>query len=160
MLRSLFIHREVREKGGAYGGYALYNSESGVFSFASFRDPHIVGTLTTFNGAASFIRSGQYTDEDVKEAILQVCSEIDTPDTPGQGARRAFYRKILSLADETREQFKRQLIAMDRDQVLEVAEKYFRDVEAKRAVAVISGEDKLKSANDRLGDNPLTLFKI
>ncbi|MEE8399652.1 MAG: insulinase family protein, partial [Desulfobacterales bacterium] len=160
MLRSLFIHREVREKGGAYGGYALYNSESGMFGFSSYRDPHVVDTLSAFEAAASFIRSGQYTDEDVKEAILQVCSDIDRPDAPGHTASRAFFRKIVSLTDETREQYKTQLLRTDRNRVIAVAEKYFSDVEDKQAVAVISGEEKLKSANEKLADNPLELFKI
>lgn len=160
MLQSLFIHREVREKGGAYGGYAQYNSEDGIFGFASYRDPHIVGTLAAFKEAATFIRSGRYTDEDVKEAVLQVCSDIDRPDAPGHRASRAFYRKILSLTDETREQFKKQLLTTNRNRVLAVAEKYFSDVEEKQAVAVISGEEKLKSANERLTGNPLELFKI
>ncbi len=35
-------------------------------------------------------RSGNYSDEDVKEAILQVCSEIDKPDPPGPGRQEGF----------------------------------------------------------------------
>jgi Zn-dependent M16 (insulinase) family peptidase len=58
LLRSMYLHREIREKGGAYGGFALYNAEDGLFSFGSYRDPHIVGTLKTYSRAADFIRSG------------------------------------------------------------------------------------------------------
>ena len=39
MLRSMYLHREIREKGGAYGGFSLYNAEDGLFSFGSYRDP-------------------------------------------------------------------------------------------------------------------------
>lgn len=160
MLRSLYIHREIREKGGAYGGYAMYSTESGLFSLASYRDPHIVATLSAFDGATSFIRSGNYTDEDVKEAILQVCSDIDTPDPPGPGAIRAFARKIVSLSDETRMDFKKQLLTLTREKVLHVAEKYFEGVEDKAAVAVISETEKLEAANEKLSDRPLALYKI
>ena len=96
ILRSMYLHREVREKGGAYGGFALYNPEDGLFSFASYRDPHIVATLGAFDGAMAFIRSGDFTPEDIKEAVLQVCSEIDKPDPPGMAARKAFFRSTLS----------------------------------------------------------------
>ena len=51
ILRSLFLHREIREKGGAYGGFALYNIENGLFSFASYRDPHILETLNVYERA-------------------------------------------------------------------------------------------------------------
>lgn len=160
MLRSMYLHREIREKGGAYGGFALYNSEDGLFSFASYRDPHICATLDAFDGAGSFIRSGDYDDEDIKEAILQVCSEIDKPDTPAAEARKAFYRKIIGLSDEARRRFKEQLLGLTRDKVMAVAEKYFDSGSGKKAVAVISGEEKLNEENKKLPDNPLKVYRI
>jgi Zn-dependent M16 (insulinase) family peptidase len=160
MLRSMYLHREIREKGGAYGGFALYNPEDGLFSFASYRDPHIISTLNVFENAAAFIRSGRFSDEDVNEAILQVCSDIDKPDPPGPAARKAFYRKIVSLSDDMRSRFKGQLLELTRTQVVTAAEKYFDEKETKKAVAVISGEEKLKAANEKLSGNPLTLYRI
>ena len=160
ILRALYLHREIREKGGAYGGFAIYNSEDGLFCFGSYRDPHIFSTLKVYDGARDFIRSKNYSNEDIKEAILQVCSEIDKPDPPGSAAKKAFFRKIVSLSDEAREQFKKKLLALTRDQVITVAEKYFDDSNDKQAVAVISSEDRLKAANEKLTDNPLELYRI
>jgi len=160
ILRSMYLHREIREKGGAYGGFAVYNPESGLFGFGSYRDPHIVETLHAYKGAAVFIKSDDYGDQDIKEAIFQVCSEIDKPDPPGPAARKAFYRTIMSLSDESRNRFKKRLLSLTRAQVNQVAEKYFDQAGAGQAVAVISSEDKLKAANERFGDNPLTLYKI
>jgi hypothetical protein len=160
ILRSMYLHREIREKGGAYGGFALYSPEDGLFSFASYRDPHIVSTLEAFDNAAAFIRSGSFSDEDVKEAILQVCSEIDKPDPPGPAARKAYYRKLISLGDEMRIRFKSRLLSLTRGQVMQAAGKYFDKNETQKAVAVISGEDKLKAANEKLTGKPLKLNRI
>lgn len=160
LLRSLYLHREIREKGGAYGGFALYNSREGVFSMASYRDPHIVNTLEVFNKAADFIRSGRYTDEDIKEAILQVCQVIDKPDTPGAAGRKAFFRGLISLSDETREQYKIGLLSLNRKNVIRAAEKYFDWQNNAPSVAVIAGEEQLKDANDKLGEQALTLQTI
>ena len=160
LLRSLYLHREIREKGGAYGGFALYNPEDGLFSFASYRDPRLVATLDVFAAAARFIRKGSFSDDDVNEAILQVCSEIDKPDPPGPAARKAFYRKIISLSDDMRKQFKTRLLNLTRQQVMQAAEKYFNDNEIHQAVAVISGEEKLKAANKKLGNRALELHRI
>jgi len=160
ILRSMYLHREIREKGGAYGGFALYSPEDGLFCFASYRDPHIVSTLKAFDNAAAFIRSGGFGEEDVKEAILQVCSEIDKPDPPGPAARKAFYRNIIFLTDDMRAQYKSRLLSLSRKQVILAAEKYFDGDEDKQAVAVISGEEKLKAANVTLSANPLTLKRI
>jgi hypothetical protein len=159
LLRSLYLHREIREKGGAYGGFALYNSEDGMFCLASYRDPHIVATLDVFQGAAGFICGGTLSETDVKEAVLQVCSEIDKPDPPGPAARKAFFRKIVSLSDDLRARFKQRLIALTRRQVMAVAERYFGEGLQHCSVAVIGSEENLREANKRLKE-PLEIFKI
>jgi Zn-dependent M16 (insulinase) family peptidase len=160
ILRSMYLHREIREKGGAYGGFAVYNSEDGLFSFASYRDPHIVSTLNVFDQAAQFIRSGDYSEEDINEAILQICADIDKPDAPGAAARKAFYREIISLSDEARQDYKERILALTRKQVLGTAEKYFDSQNQAKAVAVISGEQQLKTANQNMSAHPLELHRI
>jgi len=160
MLRSLFLHREIREKGGAYGGFALYNTENGLFSFASYRDPHILETLDVYERASEFMTSGNYQEEDVKEAILQVCSDIDKPDPPGPAARKSFYRRMISMTDEARRRFKQGLLKLKKKDVLETAQRYFEPGRVSCGVAVISSEDRLKQANEKIPENPLRLYKI
>ena len=160
MLRSLFIHREIRERGGAYGGYAMYNPEDGVFAFASYRDPHIVRTLSVFADAERFIRDGAYDSEDVKEAILQVCADMDRPEPPGQAARRAFYREIIGLSDEARKRFKEGVLGLTPDSIRAAAGRYFDPDRDDRAVAVVSGEEQLRAANAVLGDRSLNIRRI
>ena len=161
LLRSKYLHREIREKGGAYGGFALYNAEDGIFSLASYRDPHIIATLNAFKGACDFIRNGQYSDEDVREAILQVCSDIDKPDTPSTAARKSFYRKMVGLSDDVRREYKKRLLSLTLKDIRAAAEVYFDPNTMASSVAVISGKEKLEQANKHLkGDLPLTLQAI
>ncbi len=160
ILRSLFLHREIREKGGAYGGSALYNMENGLFSFASYRDPHILETLDVYERAFEFISSGKYCDEDIKEAILQVCSDIDKPDPPGPAAKKSFYRKIVSMKDEERRRFKKRLLELKKKDVVETAQRYFGAESGPCGVAVISSDDRLNQANGKMPDRPLSLHKI
>jgi len=160
LLRSLYLHREIREKGGAYGGFALYSPEGGIFSLASYRDPHVVATLNVYRGASDFLLSGNYEDEDIKEAVLQVCSEIDKPDPPGPAARKAFYRRIVGVSDQVRRRFKQNLLGITRRQVRQTAGKYFSRGHTPHAVAVISGPEQLEAANRQLQPNPLKLNRI
>jgi Zn-dependent M16 (insulinase) family peptidase len=163
ILRSLFLHREIREKGGAYGGFAIYNTEEGIFSFGSYRDPHIIRTLDVYDKACEYIMKGDYTQTDVKEAILQVCSEIDKPETPGPAAMKAFYRDIARLTDEIRRQFKDRLLRLDRHRVQAIARKYF-DLDRRQAgVSVISSKTSLEQANqilEKAGQAPIALHRI
>ena len=163
LLRALFLHREIREKGGAYGGFALYNMEEGIFSFSSYRDPHIKRTLDVFADACDFIVQGRFTQTDVKEAILQVCSDIDKPETPAPSAMKAFYRQITRLSDDIRKGFKDALLGMDKQKVMETAARYFFRDEADKGISVISSKMLLKQANQALeseGRAPLSLHKI
>ncbi len=159
MLRSLYLHREIREKGGAYGGFAVYDPEDGVFSLASYRDPQLAATLEVFQRSGEFVGSGAFDDTDVKEAILQVCAEIDKPDPPGPAARKAFYRQIVKLSDDLRLRFKQRLIALSRAEVCAAAERYFSQGLAGSSVAVIAGEAALRDANFKLKE-PLELHRI
>ncbi|MBU1697937.1 MAG: insulinase family protein [Proteobacteria bacterium] len=162
ILRSMYLHREIREKGGAYGGFAIYNSEEGLFSFGSYRDPHIKRTLDVYKNACDFIVNGDYSQTDVKEAILQICSEIDKPETPGPSAMKAFYRDITKLDDTIRQQFKDSLLQLDKKRIRIIAEKYFTIDESLKGTAVISSKKILEQANLQLGaeEKQLNLFKI
>jgi len=160
LLRSLYLHREIREKGGAYGGFALYNPETGLFSLASYRDPHIAQTLKVYDGVPEFLNSASFSGEDIKEAVLQVCSEIDKPDPPGPGARKAFWRMIVKLQDEQRLAYKQELLQITKDRVLTVAERYFTNIQANSGVAVIAGKEQLEHANTQLKNNTLEIKAI
>ncbi len=162
ILRSLYLHREIREKGGAYGGFAIYNSEEGIFSFGSYRDPHIKRTLDVYKKACSYIVNGDYTGTDIKEAILQVCSEIDKPETPGPAAMKAFYRDITKLDNDIRQQFKDALLKLDKKAIQTVAQKYFTIDETCKGTSVISNKANLEKANEQLRKDgrQLSLFKV
>ena len=162
ILRSMYLHREIREKGGAYGGFAIYNPEEGLFSFGSYRDPHIKRTLDVYKNACDFIVNGDYSQNDVKEAILQVCSEIDKPETPGPSAMKAFYRDITKLDDTIRRQFKDSLLQLDKKRIQTIAQKYFTIDESLKGTAVISSKESLEQANLQFEaqGKQLNLFKI
>jgi len=160
ILKSSFLHREIREKGGAYGGFAIYQLENGLFAYGSYRDPHIVNTLKVYEDASAFITSGDYTEENIKESILQICADIDRPDTPSSAALKSFYRKLIHLTDDMRRAFKSRLLQLNKEQVIQTAHKYFGKDKKPTSVAVISNEGALKDANIKISENPLTLYKI
>lgn len=148
MLRSLYLHREIREKGGAYGGFAIYSTQEGIFSFGSYRDPNIRRTIKVFQEACDFILTGDYSEQDIKEAVLQVCAEIDKPETPGPAAIKAFYRDVLMLTDERRKSFKSELLALDMPTIKACAQRYFKAADTGKGTAVISGKELLRAANE------------
>lgn len=158
LLRAEFLHREIREKGGAYGGMAGYNASAGLFSLLSYRDPHLERTLTVYEQAVEWVISGQFEPVSVEEAILAVFSDLDKPLSPaGLGAHEfACQRRGITL--EMRNRFRQQLLKVDRAALIKVAERYLRHGEA--AVAVLASEGALKRANEILGESVLEIQRI
>jgi presequence protease len=164
LLRSLYLHKEIREKGGAYGGFAMYNSENGIFSFASYRDPNIQRTIDIYGNSCDFIKQPDaYSNDDVKEAILQVCADIDKPETPGPASINAYYRSIVGLSDDIRENFKQKLLSITKQEIKDVADKYFDSSDSNnKGTVVISSKEMLENANKELktGKTPFKIKKI
>ena len=158
ILRSQYLHKEIREKGGAYGAYSVSDNEDGLFHFLSYRDPHVLNTLEVYKKASDFICSGKFVQDDIKEAIIQVCSEIDKPDSPGALAKKAFYRKIVSLTDEMRTLYKERILNITKDQVIEVANKYFTNNFTNSSIGIISNKEKLINTKEKISS--LTISEI
>ncbi|MEZ4549539.1 MAG: hypothetical protein R2874_03415 [Desulfobacterales bacterium] len=76
MLRSCSC-TEIREKGGAYGGLPSIEMDNGRdYCFCFLPGPAHCQHLNVYDAASTFIVSSNYTEEDIKEAILQVCADV------------------------------------------------------------------------------------
>jgi len=147
LLRSLYLHKEIREKGGAYGAFATADLEDGLFHLISYRDPHIRQTLTTYANVSDYLCNGDYNDNDIKEAILQLCSDIDRPDTPAAKARKSFWRKLTGMTNDDRKAYKEKVLSVTRSQVVEVSKKYFQNLNERGMIGLVSGAEKVKEFN-------------
>lgn len=159
LLKSIYLHREIREKGGAYGGLASFSSESGVFSMASYRDPHVAETFAVFDKARHYLTVETFDENDVTDAILQVASDLGKPHTPSAMARLAFMCEVTGLTDANRQAFKQGVLDTNKEKIVNVAAKYFADGNPVNRAA-ISNREKLQQANAILGANALELHNI
>jgi len=138
VLSSLFLHREIREKGGAYGGGASQNGD-GIFSFYSYRDPSCVNTLDAFAKSYEWLTSSaSFSDRDVEEALLSLFSEIDAPRRPSsKGLSELLGRSTF----EQRQLYRERLLQATKKDVVEVAERYLNPtVLSSSPVSVIGPE--------------------
>jgi len=60
LLTNGFLHREIREKNGAYGGGCLLSAKKGVFAFYSYRDPSYEATLDSFEKSLRWLLSSEF----------------------------------------------------------------------------------------------------
>jgi Zn-dependent M16 (insulinase) family peptidase len=123
-LRDTFLHRELREKGGAYGGFAQAGTASGTFYFGSYRDPNIVRTYDVYDRAAKWVNEGEVDAEALKEAILGACGDVDPLESPDIKGRRESTNKLTGFTREERERFKQRLLQVSEDDMRRVARSY------------------------------------
>ena len=88
LLSAKFLHSEIREKGGAYGGGATAGSgrsspstvfnqfdaycPTGAFTYYSYRDPNSLDTFSVFNQSADWVLGDNFGQAEVEEAVLRV----------------------------------------------------------------------------------------
>lgn len=112
-----FLHREIREKGGAYGGGASLGAN--LLRFYSYRDPGTTTTLQAFDAAGHWAAGGSFTDRDIDEAKLAVFQKIDEPVPPPSHGLNFFQ---TGITPEMRQARREGLLAVSRQDVVEVAE--------------------------------------
>uniref|UniRef100_A0A665XG66 Presequence protease, mitochondrial n=1 Tax=Echeneis naucrates TaxID=173247 RepID=A0A665XG66_ECHNA len=108
MMTAKFLHGEIREKGGAYGGGARMGG-GGLFSFYSYRDPNTAQTLSAFRKGVDWAKSGQFTQQDIDEAKLSVFSAVDSPVAP---ADKGMSRFLSGVTDEMKQSHRERLFTV------------------------------------------------
>ncbi|CAN6660880.1 presequence protease, mitochondrial [Trichomonascus vanleenenianus] len=121
LLTHKHLHPEIREKGGAYGGGAIYSSLDGLFQLYSYRDPHPSNTISVVKSCGDWVLGTQFTDRDLLAAKLYVFQALETPIAP---KAEIAYEYLYGLTNEMRQKKREDLLRVTLDDVKRVAEKY------------------------------------
>ncbi|MBR9866341.1 MAG: peptidase M16 [Oceanospirillales bacterium] len=133
-LRNGFLHRTVREKGGAYGSGAGQDSADAVFRFFSYRDPRLSETLADFDASLTWLQQSELEAQKLEEAILGVVSSIDKPGSPAGEAKQAYHSALFGRTPEQRENFRQRILKVTLDDLKRVAATYLKPERASVAV--------------------------
>ncbi|XP_068427664.1 presequence protease, mitochondrial [Clinocottus analis] len=137
MMTAKFLHGEIREKGGAYGGGARMGG--GLFTFYSYRDPNSVQTLSAFRRGVDWVKSGRFTQQDIDEAKLSVFSAVDSPVAP---ARKGLGRFLSGVTDEALQEHRERLFAVSHKSLLDAARRYLGAGQRTCGVAILGPENE------------------
>lgn len=137
-LRNGYLHRAIREQGGAYGGGASHDSDNAVFRFYSYRDPRLQDTLEDFDRAIAWLLEEKHEWRLVEEAILGVVASIDKPGSPAGEAKDAFFNSLYGRTPEQRQRIRKRVLDVTLDDLQRVGASYLRPEQAN--VAVITSQ--------------------
>lgn len=147
-LRNGYLHRAIREKGGAYGGGAGQDSVNGTFRFFSYRDPRLGETLEDFDNALEWLQTEQHDPQELEESILGVIGQLDRPRSPAGAARHAFHNRLFGRTPEQRARFRERVLAVTLDDMKRVAHEWLKPDSA--SVAVVTSFENRDTA-EKLG---------
>ena len=146
VLRNGFLHRAIREQGGAYGGGAAQDSGIAAFKFYSYRDPRLSETLQDFDASIDWLLNTRHEYQVLEEAILGVIGSLDKPGSPAGEAKQHFHSRLSGRSHEQRQLFRQNILAVSLDDLQRVAQTYLRAELASTAVITSSGQQKEATA--------------
>ncbi|MBN1914707.1 MAG: insulinase family protein [Parachlamydiales bacterium] len=162
LLTNLYLHKKIREEGGAYGGGANYSPSSGKFYFYSYRDPHIARSVHAFKRSVESLLSQKFSSEDLEEAKLGILQHIDAPISIGSRGITAYGWHKVGKTLEQREKFRHQIIHVTKEQITNALQNHLLP-QINQGVVVTFGEKNfLQRENLELAKNnqQLSLFPV
>lgn len=77
---------QVRVVGGAYGAMNVYQPNTGIFKYVSYRDPNLKQTLDVYDGTSKFLNdlSKEMSPSALANAIIGMVGDMDSPMSPDQ----------------------------------------------------------------------------
>lgn len=138
-LRNGFLHKAVREQGGAYGGGASHDTGNGAFRFYSYRDPRMAETLVDFDRSLDWLQSDGHSDQQLEEAILGTVSSLDKSESPAGRAKRLFHAELHGRTLAYRQQSRERILATTLADLQRVAATYLQPEMANVAVVTDFG---------------------
>lgn len=134
VLRNGFLHRAVREQGGAYGGGAGQDNNNACFRFYSYRDPRSEETFADFGASIDWVLSDQLLSQHLEEAVLGVIGSLDKPGSPAGEALQAYQNQLHGRSADIRQAFRLAILAVSLDSLQAVAGRYLQGVKPSEAV--------------------------
>ncbi|MCF6281499.1 MAG: insulinase family protein [Candidatus Polarisedimenticolaceae bacterium] len=145
-LRNGYLHRAIREQGGAYGGGASHDTDAAAFQFYSYRDPRLAETLQEFDNSIEWLLNTKHQWRQVEEAILGVISSIDKPSSPAGEAKKTFHSTLYGRTPEQRERFRQHILSVTLEDLQRVGRTYLQPEKA--SIAVITSSAILQESGD------------
>lgn len=152
-LRTGYLWDTVRVMGGAYGGFCRLSAQSGVFSYLSYRDPNLKGTLDNYDAAADHLRALALSPADLSQAIIGAVGELDRPMQPDQKGFASLQQWLAGEAAADRQARRDELLATTSADFNAFGERLAK-LNAEGTVTVIGSKAALDKANEDMGSHP------
>lgn len=157
-LRTAYLWDKIRVQGGAYGAFCQFSPLSGMFTYASYRDPNLLNTLDVYDATAKFLADVPLNDDEVTRNIIGTIADIDAYQLPDAKGYTSMVEYVVGETEEIKQR--------ERDEVLGTTAADFRKfadaldaVNRQGRVVVLGSQEAINDANAKRG-NFLKVIKV
>jgi presequence protease len=145
-LNTTYMWDNIRVKGGAYGGRAFFDFLSGVFTFLSWRDPNLVGTLDNYDGVSDFLVNLDLSDDEITKSMIGTIGAMDAHLLPDAKGYSSLVNYLTGNTDDLRQKMRDEVLATTLEDFRAFG-KAIQAVKDKGLVAVVGSKDNIAAAN-------------
>ena len=157
-MRNGYLHRAIREQGGAYGGGASQDSGSASFRFYSYRDPRLTETLADFDNCIHWLLENDHSADQLEQAILGVISSLDKPGSPAGEAKQAFHNQLFGRSPAQRRLFRQRVLDVTLADLQRVTRDYLQSDKA--SMAVVSNAPTCEELADFIAEQGIEVLQV
>ena len=110
-LQTAWLWEKIRVQGGAYGGMCSFDQRSGVFAFASYRDPNLENSLKIYTATGEYLKNLKLSEDELTRALIGAIGQLDSymlPDTKGY---TSCIRYMIGYTDDQRQRLRDEILA-------------------------------------------------
>ena len=145
-----YMWKEVRVKGGAYGGFSGFR-RSGVFFLGSYRDPNLKKTYDIYKKLPDYIRAIDLDDRERTKYIIGTVSNMDTPMTPSMKGEKVLNMFMSDITAEKIQLERDQVLAASTSELTQMADMIEKVIE-QNYITVIGNESVVEEEKDILDE--------
>jgi len=144
-LRTTWLWDQIREQGGAYGGFSIFDPRSGAFTFVSYRDPNLLRTLDVYDRTPEYLRGLELSESELTRAIIGAISDLDAYQLPDARGFTSLVRYLTGDDDEYRQRVRDEVLGTSLDDFRRFAE-VLEQVRDAGLVVVMGSEGAITAA--------------
>ena len=140
-----YLHREVREIGGAYGVF-MRVTPNGLVECTSYRDPQPFESLEKMNSIGSALRSFVHSGADIDRFVVATVASMEPYRPPADAAVLFADLYMEERTPEDEERIRREVLSTTRADLLRFADLLDR-ISASAATCVVGGKRQVRSCD-------------
>lgn len=145
-LGTTWLWDKIRVQGGAYGGFSVFDQNSGVFTYLSYRDPNVLATLDNYDNTVKFLRELDLNESELTKSIIGTIGDFDAYLLPDAKGYQSMLRHLTHYTDDIRQQTRDEVLGTSVQDFKQFADTLER-VAQNGEVVVLGSADAINKAN-------------